>query len=430
MKEYTEKNINKNSENLPKDFLHLELDQNKFFDDSVQRTFRRHSLPIRETRKKSNASYQQIIEREKNFKEDILSYNMCKIHNKSLDAYCKTDKLLICILCIVEKKHDGHNIISTDEAFKYEREEILNFESNLYNTEKHFSEQLKIVDKYENLLILNKDENCAKVNKIYSSILKHLSEMQDKSNRNLHKKFITESEKLYEIRETIDNLLNVEKNELIKKFFDLTNSKTSNLFLLSNMNVLDNRYKEFIKNSEDIFLRINKLDKFFEKPTSIFIYNYIDELEEIKIFFNNQIEDLALLKMNSMMVHENKESENIIGTIINSKNDDKKVNCLIMGENFNRFKNNFISPFIQHEGFDNIKNPGRNFLLIILETYQNVFSTNEKKEYRNIENDKKNYLLDSYKCIDENRKEKIFEENNNNFKGKELILICNVNENI
>ncbi|KAM9299495.1 E3 ubiquitin/ISG15 ligase TRIM25-like [Gastrophryne carolinensis] len=67
------------------------------------------------------------------FKEHILieptaclADRKCNIHKKILEYYCSEDSVCICLACIMDSTHNGHKVVSIDEAFENKRRTLSN----------------------------------------------------------------------------------------------------------------------------------------------------------------------------------------------------------------------------------------------------------------------------------------------------------------
>jgi len=50
---------------------------------------------------------------------------LCKLHDKKVEAYCTQDRQLLCIDCILSETHKTHEIMSTQKASSAEKELLL-----------------------------------------------------------------------------------------------------------------------------------------------------------------------------------------------------------------------------------------------------------------------------------------------------------------
>lgn len=56
-----------------------------------------------------------LIDNEKDFKSSK-EKEKCKIHNKEIEIFCETDKLVLCVTCIVDNDHKNHDLSSIDKV--------------------------------------------------------------------------------------------------------------------------------------------------------------------------------------------------------------------------------------------------------------------------------------------------------------------------
>jgi len=63
------------------------------------------------------------------------SSSSCKIHNKAIEAFCATDKKLLCVSCILDQGHKTHDILSMPKAAAKHREVLNTLLNNAYQNE-------------------------------------------------------------------------------------------------------------------------------------------------------------------------------------------------------------------------------------------------------------------------------------------------------
>ena len=55
---------------------------------------------------------------------DLSTSHVCGTHNKKIEAYCSTDKEVLCIDCILSDTHKTHEISSVTKATEFEKEQL------------------------------------------------------------------------------------------------------------------------------------------------------------------------------------------------------------------------------------------------------------------------------------------------------------------
>ena len=54
------------------------------------------------------------------FNENVSSSNqnkpLCKIHSKDIEAFCETDRTMLCVNCIIENSHKNHDLSSIEKV--------------------------------------------------------------------------------------------------------------------------------------------------------------------------------------------------------------------------------------------------------------------------------------------------------------------------
>jgi hypothetical protein len=98
----------------------------------------------------SNVSF---IEKEKEIIPNKKSQKLiCPSHSKDLEAFCETDKMMLCVSCILESDHKNHDLSSIDKAAQKERafiqsgyDKVLELESQLSDSLQKIEDMKKIV---------------------------------------------------------------------------------------------------------------------------------------------------------------------------------------------------------------------------------------------------------------------------------------------
>lgn len=266
----------------------LNVNNNEMFELEAENTFGRFSLPVESVLKKNI-----LLNSNKNDsgkKKSLEGIQVCSIHNKALEAYCDTERSLICINCILEKKHEAHIILSLEEAWKKERGEILRIELEVKNAEQSISDQLNHIKELEEDLFNFKDINTSEITSFYSKIIEKIKEQEKKTSESMDKVLEEEIQKMNLIKEKVNNLL---INDLLQIFDEINEMKISSYpktEFLQNFKKISDRISSFL---EILKIEESKVSK-QKSEYSDFMYlklefKPLDETVNLTKFINNEI---------------------------------------------------------------------------------------------------------------------------------------------
>ena len=115
---------------FPSNLTLLDINENQLSSLSVSEQTKRNVLvaksidfdqsSIRDSEKNVIYSQKKYL----NIEERLPATSCCAEHGKVYEAFCLNDKTLLCIQCLLEKKHDNHAIIETRAAFERARIEF------------------------------------------------------------------------------------------------------------------------------------------------------------------------------------------------------------------------------------------------------------------------------------------------------------------
>jgi len=293
---------------------------NNFEDNS----YGRYSLPTGSPFNKIRGTANNISKR--------LENNLCKIHSKALEAYCTTEKKLICITCILEKKHENHNIIGIAEAFQLENEEISKLECELEDSQNYLFKQMENLNKFEDAIITFKNKNIDKMKNFYSNLLIIISEMESESKNNFNKKFENELLEIKNIKLNVQNLLNNERKDILDEIKDIRNGLSSHLEKITGLKEITEKTTPYlIKIKEELNNNLIKIENYQEEIKIKYEFNTSDELSKISFKLNNQI--LNLINRNNSCdtskINESEEEKSIKFNAYNPANKEiDKINFI------------------------------------------------------------------------------------------------------
>lgn len=256
--------------------------------------------------------------------QNIENKVLCKIHSKNLDAYCFTDKQLICIDCILENKHTSHDLLSIKSGYeKY----------ILHVTEKFEELRKKQVENKEKISSLLEIKECflsikesrLGIIKIFFCFMKKLiSEREDLLINRVATGFNKEFEKLNDVEaymESKKNMIDAIENE--KK--NMLNNENIYEVLLKSKE-LSLGFEGFSDYNNEIMNKINQINTFGscwlnenvisndEKENIIYIINNKENTIEDRKEMENSIEKMKS-KINSLIqkIKSEKTKGNSVG---------------------------------------------------------------------------------------------------------------------
>ena len=179
----------------------------------------------------------------------------CSKHNKSIEAYCCTDKTLVCVICLLEDGHKSHELTTVPKAAKKCRDLIVNYaQIAAFNLEFIIKESKDIEEKQNNLMVS------------YNNLIKDFTVIFD-----ILKKILIEKET--QIKEKLKKILNDEvaalnnKNNLLQKHSQNIEKFKNESLLAENDNDVDfissfPKREELAKAATTKLQPISKIDLF------------------------------------------------------------------------------------------------------------------------------------------------------------------------
>ena len=87
-------------------------------------------------------------------KQNKISQDLCSKHNKPIEAFCCNDKLLVCVICLLEDGHKTHELATVPKAVK-KYKDLLNNYRHLANTnQESIIKETKDIQEKHNLFSL------------------------------------------------------------------------------------------------------------------------------------------------------------------------------------------------------------------------------------------------------------------------------------
>jgi hypothetical protein len=136
---------------------------------------------------KSNIS---LLEKEK----DIITNKkplklICPSHSKDLEAFCETDKMMLCVSCILENDHKNHDLSSIDKAAQKERAYIQSGHDKILDIETELTLSLHKIEDYKNFIKKNSESTIEDNLIFFEEMILIIKERQYSIEQNI-KKFI------------------------------------------------------------------------------------------------------------------------------------------------------------------------------------------------------------------------------------------------
>lgn len=134
---------------------------------------------------KSNIS---LVEKEK----DIITNKkplklICPSHSKDLEAFCETDKMMLCVSCILENDHKNHDLSSIDKAAQKERAYIQSGHDKILDIETQLTLSLHKIEDYKNFIKKNSESTIEDNLIFFEEIILIIKERQNSIEQNIKK---------------------------------------------------------------------------------------------------------------------------------------------------------------------------------------------------------------------------------------------------
>ena len=281
---------------------------------------------------------------------EIRNYLNCQNHNLKFEAFCCKEKKLICLECILSKKHNKHKIITINEIFLKKKNLLLKKikKSNL-NKKKIFDLEKKndfifqnSKDNYLSSLEIVENEFFKVINKINNKKKKIILDIKEKF-FNFEKNHNKIKKKIETIRNDFENfnfILDKIKKEDQKIKYDIILDK-NNLYEkdLVNNNTFIKMKNQFEKNQKIEFLENfdNKIKK-IEKSLVDKKEKKIETITVIKSLYEKKFEKNLKKNGINIIIKKNKSQKNFkffkkkgnfniskIGLIFQKKTHERKI---------------------------------------------------------------------------------------------------------
>lgn len=105
----------------------------------------------------------------------------CEIHNKAIEAYCNTDKKVLCVSCILDDGHKSHDITSITKAALRQKDILNAYSGSVLMNEAIINKEEQDLDSSSKSIKENFDRIQEDLHSIYESI-KELIDLREKEN--------------------------------------------------------------------------------------------------------------------------------------------------------------------------------------------------------------------------------------------------------
>lgn len=141
----------------------------------------------------------------------------CEKHGKSLEAYCNTDKRMLCVTCILEDGHKSHNISSISKASGHQKQHLRSLRSLAEQNKEFLSKETAEI----RTVSQNASVTYEKLSQEYRNLYQALKESINSR----------EQEVIGQLKSTLDNYLNSleQKQTTNKQQLDLIDKFTSEM---------------------------------------------------------------------------------------------------------------------------------------------------------------------------------------------------------
>lgn len=132
-------------------------------------------------------------------KQKKRALDLCEKHKKPIEAFCCNDKILVCVLCLVEDGHKSHELTTVQKAAKKFRDNLSNYAALANSYQDSIQKDIKELNEKQNSLHFS-----------YNKLVKDFSIVFD-----LIKKIVIEKEMQIKekLRKTLDEEVNVLNNK-------------------------------------------------------------------------------------------------------------------------------------------------------------------------------------------------------------------------
>lgn len=134
---------------------------------------------------------------------------VCNDHNKDLDAFCKTDNCLVCIICIVDGGHSLHNLVSIQKGYDEIKEALQHsFDKSSKSEQEIVSIKSVILEQKAEIRVML-EQRLKDISSLFQSFRDILESQERKITDKIVKDFSHEISKLNIIESGISNQLYV-----------------------------------------------------------------------------------------------------------------------------------------------------------------------------------------------------------------------------
>lgn len=133
--------------------------------------------------------------------------NNCALHSKPLEAFCETDKSLLCVSCILENDHKNHDLSAIKKAAQTQKDLI---EANLVKIiekEKKINEEIQIIESHMKNTKYDSDEKIKNIENFFKKIYLLISFREEFIKAKITNQFDLETEKALFYRKNLEEKL-------------------------------------------------------------------------------------------------------------------------------------------------------------------------------------------------------------------------------
>ena len=205
-------------------------------------------------RKHKNKSISQCL----NFSGLNLKNNSytCNKHSKPLEAFCETDKILLCVSCILENDHKKHDLSSISKAAKQQKDFIENSICKIEEKEKKINYEINYLEDYLKNSKYDFDEKIKNVEDFFKKIFLFFKFREEYIKNKIINIFDNETEKVLFYRKLLED-----KNKTIEQIKQEKNvfSKMSDLEILTVVKERNKLFDDIFTNESFISEEENKI---------------------------------------------------------------------------------------------------------------------------------------------------------------------------
>ena len=132
--------------------------------------------------------------------------DMCSKHNKPIEDYCCNDKVLVCVICLLEDGHKTHELSTIPKTAKKYRDLIINYRQLATTTQEVINKESRELNEKQNSLLHN-----------YNHLLKDFSIIFDVIRKILMEKELSIRDRLKKIIDDEIEMIKSKQNQLLKQ---------------------------------------------------------------------------------------------------------------------------------------------------------------------------------------------------------------------